>query len=541
MQPLVLILVLGAAQGVASAPDAPALDAPALASAARVLGASFTPAEVELMLPDVLERLRSFERLRALPLANDVPMALLFAPAWELPRGPLQRPLLALDAGGDAPARPDDLEALAWADIATLGSLLRARRVSCEELARTFLARLRRLDASLHCVVTLTEERALAAARTLDQELAQGRVRGPLHGIPWVAKDLLAVRGYPTTWGAEPFRAQLFDQDAAAVERLDEAGAVLIAKVSLGALAWGDVWYGGTTRNPWKPEQGSSGSSAGSAAAVVAGGATFALGTETWGSIVSPSDRCGASSLRPTFGRVSRHGAMTLCWSLDKIGPICRSAADASIVFAAIHGADPRDPSAVSMPFTPRALAPDLRVGVPTGAFGADDPALHVLEELAALGVELVDVELPDYPVDDMMIILAAEAGAAFDEFSRGVLDEELARQGRDAWPNVFRHAQLVPAVDYLRANRLRTLLVRDMQAVFERVDVIVHPSFAAELVTTTNLSGHPTCVAPAGFRADGTPFSISFTGPLFGEATLLALAAAWQASTPWEDRHPPP
>jgi len=314
---------------------------------------------------------------------------------------------------------------------------------------------------------------------------------------------------------------------------------VLIAKVSLGELAMGDVWFGGKTRNPWKTEQGSSGSSAGTASAVAAGCAAFGIGSETLGSIVSPSTVCGNSSLRPTFGRVSRYGAMTLCWSMDKLGPIGRSAEDLNQVFEFIHGLDPRDPTTVALPYDE--VLGDVRgwkVGVPKGAF-QDERDRRVLEELKALGVELVDVELPKYPVDELMIVLTAEAGAAFDDFSRGALDDQMARQTRDAWPNTFRQAELIPAVDYLRANRLRTLLIRDYEAMLSGVKAIVYPSFFGPLLGATNLTGEPTFVAPCGFNDDGTPYSVSFTARLFADADLLALGRAWQGSTDYHRRHP--
>ena len=528
---------------------------------ADVLGLHFSEPELELMLPDVLERLAEFEKLRAVHLGNEVAPALVFRPSIAgasaeprsagivfVPGEGVRLPAAAgagpssADHAPDACERPADLAQLAYLDVHELGCLVRHRKVTCVEVAQTFLARLERLDEKLHCVVTLTAERALAQARELDRELDADESRGPLHGIPWVAKDLLAVAGLATTWGTPPFAEQVIDRDAAVVERLDAAGAVLIAKVSLGELAWGDVWTRGQTRNPWKLEQGSSGSSAGSAAAVAAGCAPFAIGSETLGSIVSPSDRCGASSLRPTFGRVSRYGAMTLCWSLDKLGPICRSAADAELVFQAISGPDVRDPSTVDAPF--RSASSDVRgwkVGVPKGAFlGAEGPDCKlVLDQLESLGVELVEIELPDYPVNEMMIVLQAEAASAFDEFSRGANDDEMVRQERQAWPNVFRHAQLIPAVDYIRANRLRTLLVRDLEAALAGLKAIVHPSFAGSILALTNLTGHPTFVAPCGFREDGTPFSISFTGKLFGDAEILALAGAWQRTTDHHRRHP--
>lgn len=534
--PLALVLFQEAGQD-----EAPAFGPLEVGLAAEVLGAHFSEAELTLMLPDVLERLKEFEKLRAVPLANDVASALVFMPrpsAFVSAKGSSESVMIL--ASGPA-ERPADLEELAYYPIGELELLIQRRLVSSEELVRVFLGRLKRLDPQLLCVVTLLEERALAQARQLDEETAAGKHRGPLHGIPWVAKDLLAVRGAPTTWGSEPFRQQHLDHDAAVVERLDAAGAVLIAKVSLGELAWGDVWFGGQTKNPWKLDEGSSGSSAGTASAVAAGCAVFGIGSETYGSIVSPSTVCGTSSLRPTFGRVSRHGAMTLCWSLDKLGPIARSAEDAAVVFDAIAGRDARDPSTVDVPH--ELSFPAVRgwkVGVPKGAFDGNDARCRsVLDELKALGVELVELELPRYPVDEMMIVLTAEAGAAFDEFSRGTDDDTMKRQERFAWPNTFRHAQLIPAVDYIRANRLRTLLIRDLEAALSGVKAIVHPSFAGNLLAMTNLSGHPTFVAPCGFDQEGKPYSISFTGPLFGDAEVLALAAAWQRSTKYHERHP--
>jgi len=480
-----------------------------------------------------------------LPLENEVVPALYFMPDPEAARRgkPEQPPSEVID--GPPPKRPDNLEDLVYEPIWVLHEMLENEVVTCEELTRTYLARLKRLDSALHCVVTLTEERALAQARERDRELAEGRQRGILHGLPWVAKDLLAVKGYPTTWGTPPFRDRQLDYDAAVVERLDAAGAILIAKVSLGELAMGDVWFGGRTRNPWKPEQGSSGSSAGTASAISAGCAVFGIGSETLGSIVSPSTVCGNSSLRPTFGQVSRHGAMTLSWSMDKLGPLAHSAEDAGLVFGAIRGHDPRDATTVDVPFVPQAgpgPAPDVRgwrVGVPRGAFGSNAPEKTVLDELQKLGVELVDLDVPKYPVDEMLIVLTAEAGAAFDDFSRGEQDDLMVRQTSDAWPNTFRQAALIPAVDYIRANRLRTLLIRDYEKVLGGVRAIVYPSFQGSLLGATNLTGEPTFVAPCGFGQDGTPYSISFTGKLFGDGDVLALAMAWQRSTDYHRRHP--
>ncbi len=523
----------------AAAPAPEPLVVADLAAAAAVAGLALDDAELAQMLVQVEEYRAGYLRLHGLTVPNELPPALRFDPL--LPGMELRAvELPAWDGALPAVTRPDDLDALAFADLRTLAALVRSRQLSCLELTEWSLARLSAVDEELHCVVTLTAERARAQARALDAELDAGKWRGPLHGIPYGAKDLLAVAGSPTTWGAAPFREQRIERDASVVRRLDAAGAVLVAKLSLGALAMGDVWFGGRTRNPWNPQQGSSGSSAGSAAATAAGAVPFAIGSETLGSIVSPSTRCGNSSLRPTFGRVGRGGAMALSWTMDKLGPICRSVDDAALVFDALHGADGEDLDAVDRPFTVPAPADPAgwRVGHPAGAFAEGSPDRRVLEELEALGVELVEIEVPDFPVWDLMVILQAEAATAFDELTRSGRDDELTRQSPDAWPNSFRASRLIPAVEYLRANRVRTRLMRELDAALAGVDVVVHPSFHA-LLGITNLTGHPCVVAPSGFRRDGSPRSISFTGQLHDEARLLALAAAWQASTGYHLRHP--
>jgi Asp-tRNA(Asn)/Glu-tRNA(Gln) amidotransferase A subunit family amidase len=372
--------------------------------------------------------------------------------------------------------------------------------------------------------------------------------------VPWGATDLLAVAGYPTSWGAVPYRVQRIERDAPGVRRLDEAGAVLVAKLTLGALAWGDVWFGGKTRSPWDASNGSSGSSAGSAAATGAGLVGFSIGTETWGSIVSPSTRCGTTGLRPTFGRVSRAGAMALSWSMDKIGPICRSVGDCAAVFAAIHGPDGEDPTVADRPFAwdPGLDPRRLRVGYLKALFDEEpaadaEPAEHeshahdlaALEVLRGLGIELVPLELPDLPVDSLSFILSAEAAAAFDELTRSGRDELMVRQIAQAWPNVFREARMIPAVEYIQANRVRTLLMRRMAELVAGFDAYVAPSFGGSNLLLTNLTGHPAVVLPNGFRADGMPTSLSFIGALWNEAPLLSLARAYQDATGFHRRRP--
>lgn len=532
---------------VALAGEQGALSKETIAQAERLAGLEFTDAEREMMTAGLDEMRAHYAAIRAVPLPNSVAPAVRFMPSPPLPRHVEAPPprLARLSV-----TRPHSDEDLAFATVAELAELLRTGAVTSLELTRLYLDRLRRFDPLLHCVVTLTEDRALGRAARADRELAAGRWRGPLHGVPWGAKDLLSVKGYPTTWGAEPYCAQFFDEDATVVRRLDEAGAILVAKLALGALARGDVWFGGTTRNPWKPDQGSSGSSAGAAAAVAAGLVGFAIGTETRGSIVSPCARCGCSGLRPTFGRVSRDGVMALAWSMDKVGPIARSAADCALVFAATHGPHGSSEPVADAPFAwdPGLDVRGLRVGVVRSAFEGDVPAdrreqrdndLATLETLRALGLELIPVTLPDLPIDALSFILDVESAAAFDELTRSDQDDLLARQDPNAWPNTFRTARLVPAVEYLQANRVRTLLQREMDRLFERLDAFVAPSFGNPVLRLTNLTGHPAVVVPNGFRADGTPTSITFTGQLWAEAELLALAHAYQAATAFNRQRP--
>jgi Asp-tRNA(Asn)/Glu-tRNA(Gln) amidotransferase A subunit family amidase len=520
-----------------------------IACAEEIAGVSLAPEQRDLILEDLRQQRGQIEALRGVALANDVPPAIQFSPLLPgvspAPPAARQAPVRSRVALRE---RPGNLEELAFLPVTELSELLRRRRVRSLELTQMYLGRIRRLDARLHAVVNLTEARALAQARAADEEIARGRYRGALHGVPWGAKDLLAVRGYPTTWGVEVYRERQLDADATVVRRLDEAGAVLLAKLSLGELAWGDVWFGETTRNPWKVDQGASGSSAGPGAATAAGLVGFTIGSETLGSISSPSTRNGVTGLRPTFGRVPRTGAMALSWSMDKLGPMCRSAEDCALVLDAIHGPDGEDLSAIAAHFrwdarvTPRRL----RVGYfarafdrpeseyPTRAF--DHAALEVLR---AAGAQLVPLELPEMPYGAMSLILSAEAGAAFDAFTREGLVDTMKRQGRNTWPAVFRAARFIPAVDYINANRARTLAMQRWAELFRQVEVIVTPTSGAQL-TATNLTGHPALILPSGFRADGTPVSITLLGDLFGEAKLLALGHAYQQATDWHRRQPP-
>lgn len=527
-------------------------------AAAELAGVDFDDAKAEAMVERLRQQEGQLRALHAAPLANEVP------PAVALHLVP--PPATAASRAAATPAFADRVKArpatdvdLAFAPVAHLAQLLRARRVSSVELTELALARLEAHDPRLQCVISLTRDRALTQARAADAALARGAPRSVLHGIPWGAKDLLAVRGYRTTWGAGPFRDQVIDADATVVRRLDAAGAVLVAKLTLGELAQGDVWFGGTTKNPWKLDQGSSGSSAGSASATAAGLVPFAIGSETLGSISSPATRCGVTGLRPTYGRVPRTGAMALSWSMDKLGPLCRTVEDCALVLDLIRGADGADPAAVDAPY---AWRPDrhprtLRVGFFEKPFELPetDPAdpkrtlhatrvfdLAALDVLRRMGVRLVPVEVPEFPYDAMRIILSAEAAAAFDELTRGGRDAELVQQGPFAWANTFRVSRFIPAVDYVNANRLRTLAIRAWNRLFEEVDVIVTPTTYAgtSQLVATNLTGHPAVIVPNGFRDDGTPVSLTFLAGHFREELALAAAHWYQRETGFHLRRPP-
>lgn len=516
-----------------------------VAAAERLIGLSLTRAERDSLLDDLQEYRSNYTALRNLSLPNSLPLSLLFNPVPLGKTFEVEQLPLVLSPVEDLSV-PDDLEALAYYSVAQLGELIRTRRITATQLTRMYLERLKRYGPRLEAVVTLTEDLALEQAHRADEEIAAGRYRGPLHGIPYGAKDLLAVKGYRTTWGARPYQDQVIDEDAAVIQLLEAAGAILVAKLTLGALAWGDVWYGGQTRNPWNLEQGSSGSSAGPGAATAAGLVAFAIGSETWGSIVSPATRNGVTGLRPTYGRVSRAGAMALSWSMDKLGPMCRTVEDCALVFDAIRGPDGVDQSVVDRPFNYdyEVDLSRLRIGYEKEAFEEDYPdkandqaALDVLREL---GAELIPITLPDYPISSLAFILSAEAAAAFDDLTRSDRDDLLERQIKNAWPNVFRSARFIPAVEYIQANRVRYELVQQMERIFEDVDLYLSPSLIGDNLLLTNLTGHPCVVLPNGFNNQDSPTSITFIGQLYDEATILAVARAYQEATGWHHQHPP-
>lgn len=530
-----------------SASDDRSVNSDMLAKAAQILGLGFTAEECQQMLAIVQERRQHYDSLRRIKLENDISPSFYFNPVVEQATPAVDCPRQFVVRDIPDLKRPDHLEDVAFYPVTHLAQLVRTRQVSSVELTALYLDRLRRYDPVLQCVVTLTEDLALTQAKRADAEIAAGHYRGPLHGIPWGAKDLLATRDYQTTWGAAPFRDQMIDEDATVVQRLEEAGAVLVAKLTLGALAYGDVWFGGVTKNPWDTSEGSSGSSAGSSAATAAGLVGFAIGTETLGSIVSPSTRCGATGLRPTFGRVSRQGAMALSWTMDKIGPICRTVEDCALVLTAIYGPDGLDRTVSDAPFVwePDRRMADLRIGYVAGAFADADEETNphdgaVLDVLRGLGVELVPITLPEYDVDVLKITLFAEAAAAFDDLTRSDQDDLLTRQDDDAWPNLFRAARLIPAVEYIQANRVRRLLMQAMAAIMKTVDVFVSPSFGGDVLALTNLTGHPAVVVPNGFTEKGTPTSISFIGGLYKEAETLTVAKAYQDATDYHLQYPP-
>lgn len=525
--------------------DGAEIDAASVAAAEEIAGVRFTDAEREQLVAGLRRQAGTLAELHEVDLPNAVAPATSFSPLPRpsaLPKGESRPPVLTRRVAATAPA--DDAD-LAFASLATQADLLRRRIVTSERLTTLYLDRLERHDPQLHFYTSVLRERALARARAADAEIARGEYRGPLHGIPWGAKDLLAVAGAPTTWGAAPYREQRFDTDATVVQRLDAAGAVLVAKLTLGELAMGDTWFGGVTRNPWNVEQGSSGSSAGSASATAAGCVSFAIGSETLGSISSPSTRCGVTGLRPTFGRVPRTGAMALSWTMDKLGPIARSAEDCAVVFSAMHGPDDQDPTVHAAPFSwnGNASVRGLRVGVLRADFERQNASkpfdTAALQVLAALGVTLVDVELPSQPYNAMRIILTAEAGAAFDALMRSGRTSELVSQGPGAWPATFRQAHFIPAPDYINANRARTLAMQAWDTLMQQVDVIVAPTSSGQLLAT-NLTGHPAVILPHGFRENGTPLSLTFIGRLFDEATMLRVAHAYQQETDFHWRRPP-
>jgi Asp-tRNA(Asn)/Glu-tRNA(Gln) amidotransferase A subunit family amidase len=554
----------------------------------------------EMMLEDLNDQAKGYEEVYKLNIPNSVDPALLFDPVLPGMRFETERRAMRMSPPPRVvPSVPKNVEDLAFWTVRELAELVRTKKVSSLALTEMYLGRLKKYDPTLKFVVTLTEERALAQAKKADAEIAGGKYRGPLHGLPWGAKDLLSTKGYRTTWGAGGFENQIIDEDATVVQRLDQAGAVLVAKLTLGALALGDVWFGGVTRNPWNTNQGSSGSSAGPASATAAGCVAFSIGSETLGSISSPSTRCGCTGLRPTFGLVPRTGAMALSWSMDKLGPICRSVEDCALVLDAIYGPDGHDRTVHAAAFNWDAQLDcrRLRVGCLKADFEhqpeppqaeKEEPAKTpeeqkkrderkkrreagraraeydrkyneaALAKLREMGVNLIPVELPKFPYQAITAMLTAESAAAFDDLTRSGRDKLLTSQKDHDWPNAFRAARFIPAVEYLQAARARKLAMEAMAKVFAGVDLIVAPTGGSQQLVITNLTGHPSVILPNGVRGEdapkypfedpsdfqnaggpGTPTSLTFLGKLYGEAELLAFARAYQEATGFHRQHP--
>jgi Asp-tRNA(Asn)/Glu-tRNA(Gln) amidotransferase A subunit family amidase len=513
--------------------------------AAKVMGLQFTEPELDSMLNNVRGARSNYQATRKFPLDNGTPMTLAHSPVLPgMSFNKVQQPLTwNIRTNVSLPANRNEL---AYYSILQLASLIKNKKITSVELTRFFIDRLKKFNDSLQFVVSFTEDIAMAEAKQADKEIAAGKYRGPLHGIPYGLKDLFSVKGTTTTWGAEPYKNQVREQDAFVYTQLKKAGAVLVAKLTLGALAMGDYWFAGRTKNPWNLQRGSSGSSAGSASATVAGCIPFGIGTETLGSIISPSTTCGATGLRPTFGSVSRSGAMTLSWSLDKAGPICRSAEDAAVVFHYLHGTDGLDPSAVNMPFnyTGKIDWKKVKIGYAKNYFDRDTSAntQKVLDVFRKLGANLQPINFPDsgvYYGNIVSTILFAEGAGAFDEFTRTNLDDQMTRQNKADWPNGFRAARFIPAVEYVNANRHRYLLMQNVNRVFRQYDVIICPTFVGSQLQITNLTGHPAVCVPNGFNHFNLPTSVTLVGKLYGEANLLAAAKAYQDATGFDEMHP--
>lgn len=528
----------------------------------KLIGLSFTDTEREAMLNPMRKRLSQYASLRSVPLENAVPPAFQFDPRSVLPSAPVNTPR-SYPANPVEVTAPSNLEDAAFFPVTHLAHLLKTRQITSVQLTEMYLARLRRYSPQLQCTITITEDRALESARRADVEIAAGHYRGPLHGIPWGAKDLIAAKGYPTTWGAAPYKNQYFEEDATVVRLLDEAGAVLVAKLVTGELAHGDNWFGGKTKNPWNTTEGSAGSSAGPVSATAAGLVGFALGTETTGSIVWPALRCGVVGLRPTFGRVSRHGVMVLSWTLDKVGPVARTVEDCALIMTAIYGADKSDPFTFEAPLDWNVDLSRIRVGYVRSAFDAtsSDDASHstvaalqklgidlrehrgndraTLDVLRSLGFDLIPIDLPKFDLDALLMIMSAEGAAAFDQLTRSDQDDLLVSQNESMPPNQFRQARFIPAVEYLLASRIRTQLMQAMADVMSAVDIFVVPQLAESNLSITNLTGQPTIGVPNGFTDAGMPTGINFVGSVCGEPELLAVAAAVQNATGYWQQHP--
>lgn len=515
-------------------------------SAEKIASIRFTADKEDSLLGMVQDRSKEYDKMHRYALNNAVPITMAQSPMLPfIIRNKTQLPVkFDIPKNVDLPANMNDL---AWYSIPQLASLIKNKKITSVALAKFFIDRLKKYGDTLKCVISFTEDIAMKEAAEADKEIAAGKYRGLLQGIPYGLKDLFAVKDTKTTWGAAPYKDQVINTNSYAYTKLHDAGAVLIAKLSLGALAMDDYWFGGQTKNPWNMHEGSSGSSAGSAAATVAGLVPFAIGTETYGSIIAPSTVCGATGLRPTFGSVSRSGAMTLAWSLDKTGPICRSAEDAAIVFYYLHGTDGLDAAAVDMPFnyTGKADLSKMKIAYAKNYFGKKDTLGNedaVLDVFRKAGANLIPIDFPDsgiYNYNMIDIVIGAESAAAFDGFTRTGLDDKMDRQGKGEWPNYFRASRFIPAVEYINTNRNRYILMQQVNAVIEKYDAIICPTWVGNQAAITNLTGNPAISLPTGFNKERTPTSITLVGRLYDEPTLLAIAKVYQDATEWNKMHP--
>ena len=508
-------------------------------------GLHYNDAKRDSMLDGLSKNLKMYTYYHSLNLKNDAPLPLSFNITLE----DMTIPVKQLPVHFTIPAAvklPENLDQLAFYSIPQLASLIKTKKITSERLTRFFLDRLRKYGPVLHCVIELTDSIAIRQAKQADAELARGLYRGPLHGIPYGIKDLFAVKGTHTTWGTPPYKDQVIDETAFVAQKLEKAGAVLVAKLSLGELAEDDVWFGGLTRNPWDIRKGSGGSSAGSSSATAAGLVSFAIGTETYGSIVDPAMRCGVTGLRPTYGSIARTGAMVLAWTSDKIGPICRSAEDAAIVFYYVHGADNKDASSVNFAFnyTDHVDLKTLKIAYIKNYIDTlpeNSTEKETLKKLRKMGATVTGINFPDnlHGDETLNLIVGVESATAFDPLTRSNKDEEMVQQNKDRWPNIFRTSRLVPAVEYLTACRVRYQIMKQMDKFIDQYDVIIAPPETGDQLAITNLTGNPSITLPNGKLLNNMPASITFIGKHFGEAKLLAFTKAYQEFTGYNLKHP--
>ena len=513
----------------------------------KLIGIEFSKKRIDTLHEYLKRNRKGYDSLRKYPIAHEVFPAILFDPkpaGFEAPK--FNGTVMPWTIPDDIPM-PEDLSELAFYPIPKLASLIKNKKITSLELTQFYLDRLKKYSPKLECTITLTEELALDRARQMDAELVEGRYRGILHGIPYGVKDLMAVSGYPTTWGSEPYKTQRIEETATVVKRLDEAGGILVAKLVSGALARGDVWFGGKTKNPWNISKGAGGSSAGSGSATSAGLVPFTLGTETLGSITYPSTVNGITGLRPTYGRVSRHGVMSLSWSMDKVGPMCRNAEDCAIVFSFIQGEDAKDKTTTAIPYS---FEPGLDVKSLKVAYLKEDiekdttkgkaNLLKAMATFKKMGIEPTPVALPtDVPYDGFDIILRSESGAFFDELVRSERVDHMVEQHQRSRANSLRQSRFIPAVEYLQANRHRQILIEKMHRIMKDYDVLISPSFGNKQLIITNLTGHPVIAIPTGLDDEKLPTSLTLVGNLYDEGKILLLAQRFQEVTEFDELHP--